>query len=113
MKLVTLLALASMTATAAPAFADSIVPGSDAAFYAQATPAPSTSTTTARYGMPRTATMGAALTPASDSDLVPGSDAAFAGPAPKAGAVAQHRATQPATTISPDIVPGSDASFLN
>ena len=111
MKLVTLIALASMTATAAPAFADSIVPGSDAAFYAQASAAPQASTT-ARYGMPRTAGMNAA-TPSSTGDLVPGSDAAFAGPAPKAENVVHRAPVQPAGAIAPDMVPGSDASFLN
>ncbi|WP_062118197.1 hypothetical protein [Aureimonas sp. AU40] len=110
MKLVTLIALASMAATAAPAFADSIVPGSDAAFYSQATPAHSTTSTT-RYGMPHTADLGAAQ-PGSNSDLVPGSDAAFLSSAPKA-APAQAHAARSATSIAPDMVPGSDAAFLN
>lgn len=110
MKLVTLIALASMAATAAPAFADSIVPGSDAAFYSQATPAPIHSSTS-RYGMPRTAATGGALTTLSDGTLVPGSDAAFEGPAPKAPVM--HKVVQPAVGIDQDMVPGSDAAFLN
>lgn len=112
MKLVTLIALASMTATAAPAFADSIVPGSDAAFYAQASAAPQASTTV-RYGMPRTAGMNAAVTRVSTGDLVPGSDAAFAGPVSKAGNATNRTPVQPAGAIASDMVPGSDASFLN
>lgn len=111
MKIVTLIALASMAAAAAPAFADSIVPGSDAAFYSQATPAPATSSA-ARYGMPRTAATTGAIASSASDDLVPGSDAAFGVAAPKTAATRVH-SVRSGTGIAPDMVPGSGAAFMN